>query len=99
MRLPHHGQHDVTHVGRIRIRLAKIISESLNLDCIPEDLKPATGRCRTDHTLDLYRWEVFCKTKTGMSWVRGSFYTMTECVKAGAVVLDRDGEIGPAWSR
>ena len=93
-RLPHHGRGGSRHVGRIRIKLAKILSDSLDLDCQPEDLVPATGRGRTDRSLDLYAWEVFTKKKNGVGFVAGSFFTMTECVKAGKVSLSYE-EIVP----
>ena len=93
-RLPHHGRGGSRHVGRLRIKLAKIITECLDVICEPEDLQPAGGRQRNNTTIyGGYAWEVFCATKTGLSFVAGSFSTMTECVKAGRVSLDRHGEI------
>ena len=79
-------------MGRTRIKLAKIISESLGIKCEPEELKPAGGRQRNNTTIfDGYAWEVFAHND-GRTFVAGSFDTMTECVKAGRVKL-KDKEI------
>jgi hypothetical protein len=97
-RLPHHGRGGSEHVGRTRIRLAKIISESLGIQCEPEELKPAGGRQRNNTTrYDGYAWEVFANND-GRTFVAGSFDTMTECVKAGKVKLSK-GEIVADYSR
>lgn len=79
-------------IGRIRVRLAKIVSDSLGIDCQPEDLQPATGANRTNKRLDVYAWEVFARHHNGVPFVAGCFETMTECVKSGKVCLI-DGEI------
>lgn len=79
-------------IGKTRIKLAKIVSESLNIHCEPEDLKPATGANRTNKALDIYAWEVFAKHHNGVPFVAGCFETMGECVKAGKVHLSK-GEI------
>lgn len=92
-RLPHHGRGGSKHIGRTRTKLAQIISDSLDIDCQPEDLMPATGRHKNNTCIyDSYAWEMFTATKTGIPIVYGSFDTMTECVKAGQVELT-DGEI------
>jgi hypothetical protein len=93
-RQPHHGRGGSAHVGRVRIKLAKIVSDCLGVDCQPEDLRPTLGWCRSSNSImnDTYRWEVFCK-KNGVTFVAGSYDTMTNCVKAGAVSIDRDYEI------
>ena len=91
-RLPHHGRGGSKHVGRTRIKLAKIIGESLGIKCEPEELQPAGGRQRNNTTIyDGYAWEVFAYND-GRKFVAGSFDTMTECVKAGRVKLE-GGEI------
>lgn len=91
--MPHHGRGGSKHVGRIRIRLAKIISESLGIICKPEDLMPAGGRQRNNTTIyDGYAWEVFARHENGVTFWAGSFCTMTDCVKAGKVSL-KAGEI------
>ena len=79
-------------IGKTRIKLAKIVSDSLNIDCQPEDLRPATGANRTNKMLDVYAWEVFARHRNGVPFVAGCFETMTECVKAGKVCLIK-GEI------
>ena len=93
MRHNHHGRGGSQHIGRVRIRLAKIISRDLGIDCKPEDLKPATGSYRTDWRQDVYRWEVFSKTKSGLPFVAGCWDSMSDCVKAGSVVYNNCGEI------
>jgi hypothetical protein len=96
-RLPHHGRGGSEHVGRIRIKLAKIIGESLGIKCEPEELRPAGGRQRNNTTMfDGYAWEVFAYND-GRKFVAGSFFTMTECVKAGKVTL-KDGEISADYA-
>lgn len=83
----------VNGIGKTRIKLAKIVSESLGIDCQPEDLQPATGANRTNKTLDIYAWEVFARHHdSGSPFVAGCFETMGECVKAGKVHLC-NGEI------
>ena len=90
-RLAHHGRGGYEHVGRVRIRLAKIISDSLGIVCEPEELQPARGANRTNKMLDIYAWEVFAHNN-GKKFIAGSFNTMTECVKAGKVTYSH-GEI------
>lgn len=79
-------------VGKTRVKLAKIVSDCLGIDCQPEDLQPAKGANRTNKSLDIYAWEVFAKHHNGVPFVAGCFETMTECVKAGKVHLNA-GEI------
>lgn len=96
-RLPHHGRGGSEHVGRTRKRLAKILEECLGIVCEGEDLRPSQGRCRNNTTIhDCYAWEVFAMTKSGHPFIAGSFDTMTECVKAGAVEM-KQGEISALW--
>lgn len=98
-RQPHHGRGGSRHVGRVRIRLSRIISECLGWDCEPEDLQPAGGRQRNNTTMsDGYAWEVFTSTQSGHIVVAGSFDTMTDCVRAGRVTLSR-GEIQADWDK
>ena len=55
------------HIGRLRIRAAKILNANFpEWDVQPEDIKPATGRWRTDWRMDVYRWELFAHTKPSM---------------------------------
>jgi len=80
-------------VGKTRVKLAKIVSDCLGLDCHPEDLQAARGAWRTDKRLDVYAWEVTTNRRgSGMPFWAGCFDTMTDCVKAGFVHL-HDGEI------
>jgi hypothetical protein len=79
----------------IRKKLASILRDCLGVDCEWDDLNPAKGSWRTNWKLDVYRWEVTC-TKDGQPFVAGCWWTMTECVKAGAVRFDKkDMEIYP----
>jgi hypothetical protein len=49
------------HVGRLRIRAAAILNKLMpEWYVLPEDIRPATGRWRTDWTFDVYRWELYC---------------------------------------
>jgi hypothetical protein len=89
---PHHGRGGSRHIGRVRIRLAEILSECLGLDCQPEDLSPTQGEYRVNKSHDIYSWEVFTQTKAGLTFVAGSWDTMTDCVKAGKVSIS-DGII------
>jgi hypothetical protein len=95
---PHHGRGGSRHIGRVRIRLAEILSECLELDCQPEDLSPTQGRYRIEKGWDIYSWEVFTRTKTGLTFVAGSWDTMTDCVKAGKVSIS-EGIISPEPGR
>lgn len=69
------------HVGRLRVAAAKLLTKYLDLDCRPEDISPATGAWRTDWRQDVYRWEVFTRTKTGIPFVMGCWWTLTDFVK------------------
>jgi len=87
------------HVGRLRIRAAKILSASFpEWDVRPEDIKPATGAWRTDRRLDVYRWELFTRTRTGLPVVCGCWGTLTDFVREAATDgchVTRDGTIYP----
>lgn len=77
-----YGKH---HVGRLRIRAAKILNDNFpDWDVRPEDISPATGRCRSDWRQDIYRWELFTKTRTGLPVVCGSWDTLTRFVRLAA---------------
>lgn len=79
------------HVGRTRIKLAALLNKCFpEWDVRPEHLEPASGSYRTNRLLDVYCWELFTYTKTGLPVVLGCFDTMTECLKAGSVVLSHD---------
>lgn len=93
--------------GRIRIRLAKLLQASfpykgtLALTWKPEKLYPATGAYRTDQMLDCWRWEGFGvhlrpdgSELTAMDV--GSYYTMSELVKAKRLAISSGGEVVPA---
>jgi hypothetical protein len=72
----------------IRKKLARILRDCLGVDCEWDDLRPAKGAWRSNWRLDTYRWELYC-TKDGQPFVAGCWWTMTECVKAGAVEYDK----------
>ena len=77
MRSPHHGRGGSRHIGRVRVAAAKIISDSLGMDVLPEDIVPASGRYRTDWRMDTFRWEL----QTPSAWA-GCWETLTSFVKA-----------------
>ena len=95
------GQNGSRHVGRVRIAAAKILSESLGFNVAPEEIRPQSGAWRTDHRLDVYRWELFTHSSPGMPFVAGCWERLTEFVsnskKSGGCHY-HDGEIhsGPA---
>lgn len=97
MRMPHHGRGGSRHIGKTRIAAAKLITQYTDLDVKPEDIQPATGRCRTDWRQDIYRWEIFTKTKLGCNWVGASWQRLTEFVretrKSGCCHYNNDCEI------
>jgi len=70
------------HVGRLRIRAADILNKHFpEWDVHPDDIVPASGRCRSDWRQDVYRWEIFTKTRTGLPVVCGSWDTLTRFVR------------------
>ena len=70
------------HVGRVRIAAAKILAANFpDLDVRPEDISPASGRNRTDWRLDIYRWELFTRTKDGLPAIFGSWERLTDFVR------------------
>ena len=72
---------DKHHIGRLRIRAAKILARQFpEWDVRPEDIVPATGSYRSDWRQDVYRWELFTRTRTGMPVVCGSWETLTTFV-------------------
>lgn len=97
-RQPHRGRGGTHHVGRVRIQAAEILSASLGYPVAPEDIHPATGAWRTDWRLDVYRWELYTKTATGMPVVAGCWDSLTvfvrESKKLGGCHL-KDGEVHP----
>ncbi len=85
------------HIGRLRIRAAKILAANFpELDVRPEDISPATGRPRSDWRQDVYRWELFTRTKTGAVRVCHCWDTLTRFVKEASTNgchENDDGEI------
>lgn len=64
MRQPHHGRNGSRHIGKLRIKTAKILNDNFpDWDVRPEDIQPATGRWRTDWRMDVYRWELFSRLR------------------------------------
>lgn len=86
---PHRGRYRSRHVGRLRIRAAKILNDNFpTWDVRPEDIQPATGRWRTDWRLDVYRWQLFSRLKQRNSFdhselpvVAGCWDRLTDFVK------------------
>lgn len=101
-RLVHHGRNGSKHVGRLRIKAAKILSAGLGWEVDPSDIRPATGRWRTDWRLDVYRWELFSYIdgNTNRPFAAGCWESLTEFVrlaaKNGFTVEDR--EISPNYT-
>lgn len=100
MRKPHHGRGGSRHVGRLRIAAAEILNKALpEVHFEPDDIVPATGRCRSDWRQDIYRWEVFARYKPPLTiaWAGQSWQTLTEFVRnarnGGKVTIDKDCEI------
>ncbi len=84
------------HIGRLRIQAAKILARNFpDLDISPEDISPATGRNRSDWRMDVYRWELFTRTKLGRPKVVGCWETLTNFVKLATIhgCHISDGEI------
>lgn len=78
-------RHRKHHIGRLRIRAAAILSAAFpEWDVRPEDIVPASGSYRTCIYHDVYRWELFTQTKTGLPVVCGSWETLTEFVRSAA---------------
>lgn len=88
----HRGHGGSKHVGRLRIRAAKILSENFpEWDVYPEDVIPATGSWRTDIRNDVYRWELFTRLKrrnssdgSELPVVCGCWLSLTAFVKEAA---------------
>ncbi len=106
MKQPHHGRNGAQHVGRLRIRAAKILNDNFpDWDVRPEDIRPATGRWRTDFRMDVYRWELFSRLKRRNSHdgselpvVCGCYDTLTNFVKEASVAgchVTKHREINP----
>lgn len=80
------------HIGRLRIRAAAILNKNFpKWDVHPEDIVPATGSWRIDWRNDVYRCELFTRTKVdltaglnSMPVVCGCWETLTEFVKQAA---------------
>jgi len=85
-RLPHHGRNGSRHVGRLRIRAAKILSDHLGWEVFPDEIQPATGCWRTDIRFDVYRWELFTNKdrNKNMPFVAGCWESLTRFVKQAA---------------
>lgn len=72
------------------MRLAELIAAQ-GYTVAPEDLMPQTGAWRTDHRLDVCRWEsVAFVDGNGRRWMVQCWDTMSDCVRYG-VTIERDG--------
>jgi len=85
---PHHGRGGSHHIGRLRIKAAKILTENLGFEIRPEEICPLTGSWRTDTRHDIYRWELFSH-KNGVPFVAGCWSSLTDFVKQ---VSEKDGK-------
>lgn len=85
------------HIGRLRIRAAAILARQFpEWDVRPEYIVPASGRYRSDRMMDVYRWELFARTRTGLLVVCGSWDTLTRFVRLAAkhgCSVSKDGTI------
>src|SRR5262245_17930167 len=73
------------HIGRLRIRAAALLAKAFpDWDVRPEDIVPASGSYRTCAYHDIYRWELFTRTRSGIPVVCGSWETLTEFVRFSA---------------
>lgn len=80
MRMPHRGRGGSHHIGRVRIALAKFLTEQLGVPVDPEDCIPATGAWRTDTRLDVHAWELM--VNNGSACVQaGCWDSMTKFLK------------------
>jgi len=93
MRQPHHGRGGSHHIGRVRIALAKFLTEHLGLRVDPEDCIPTTGAWRTDVRLDVHPWELMVNNSTGClnagCWISMTTF-LRESKKAGGCHISGD---------
>lgn len=85
------------HIGRLRIAAAEVLSKGFGFRVDPEDIKPATGRARSDWRQDIYRWELFAHNGR-LPVVFASWVTLTEFVrkaKRNGFHVNKDSEIYP----
>lgn len=89
--------------GRVRRKLAELLQREFP-ECggqaviwDAQKITAATGWYRTSrhHGNDSYRWNAFAifKRTGNTAYAIGSYDTMTECLKAGCLVMHSDGEI------
>jgi hypothetical protein len=78
-------------MSRVRVRLAKILSEALTRErgqpvtVDPDDLHPAKGYYRTGNG-DHFRWEGFARLG-GVRITLDSYVPMTTLVKSGVILV------------
>ena len=90
-------------IGRTRRKLAELLQKEFPMcgdqpiTWTAERITAATGWYRTSHHYgnDSWRWEAFSTfTRSGRpATVASSYDTMTDCVKAGHLVMHPDGEV------
>lgn len=98
-RRPWHFRRDAKHVGRVRIKLAELLTEALKAEHIPwkcrevepDDLDPNQGYWRIDHRADVMRWTgtVYVQLAEDAPWRGmpiGSWHTMSELIRKGVEV-------------
>lgn len=78
--------------GRIHRRLIGLFDAIGYTDVM---LFPASGAYRTDTRIDCYRWTGFGRDREGVLWALQSWYTMTECARAGSITINGDGDVIP----
>ncbi len=86
MRKLNHGRGGSRHVGRLRIRAAKILSAGLGWEVFPDEIQPVTGSLRTCIYHDVYRWELFTlmQRNPNMPFVAGCWSSLTDFVRHAA---------------
>lgn len=90
-------------IGRTRRKLAELLQRELPMcgdqpiTWSPKEIYAATGWYRTSghYGNDSWRWEAYSKFERSgnVAMTASSYDTMTECVKAGHLVMHADGEV------
>jgi len=80
----------IRHIGRVRKRLAKLLSEATGLTFQPSRVYPVEGwpRSSTHFYNDSFRWSAVPDEK-GESML-DSYSTMTDCVRYGFTIQDQE---------
>lgn len=82
--------------GKVRTKLAKLLTEALGFPVKADDIVAATGHWRTSKYADVLRWEGFVTNANGSRRSIGSWNTMTECVRNGVEIQEDRPKYGTA---